>query len=208
MFRAVWQYIRGATKGTTAEANVTSTAVDADHQALDVQPYGTTTIDGMVDGDVAHDAADSGNPVKIGGKVSRDPPTAVAVNDRANAWLDPYGRLAGFLPHELRVGGTSAAATNQSQTAAAEVGLSHYLTGYVVTIIEAAAGADIPITLNDGAGEIWRDYIANTAAAGTRVSFAFPNGGLKCTAGNAVSIAAGAPGAGCKTVVNLSYYTK
>jgi len=43
-------------------------------------------------GAVAHDAADSGAQIKIGGKVSITPPTAVAAADRADAWLDPQGR--------------------------------------------------------------------------------------------------------------------
>jgi len=46
-------------------------------------------------GDRAHDATDSGNPVKIGGKAT-DPtsmPTAVASGDRVNASFDLYGRL-------------------------------------------------------------------------------------------------------------------
>lgn len=43
-------------------------------------------------GTVAHDGIDSGNPVKIGGKVSTSVPTAVAAADRVDAWLDEYGR--------------------------------------------------------------------------------------------------------------------
>lgn len=48
-----------------------------------------------MDGTVAHDAVDSGNPVKVGGKAT-DPtsmPTAVASGDRVNASYDLYGRL-------------------------------------------------------------------------------------------------------------------
>lgn len=41
----------------------------------------------------AHDAADTGNPNKIGGKASDVAPTAVAVGDRTNAWFDLNGRL-------------------------------------------------------------------------------------------------------------------
>ena len=44
-------------------------------------------------GDVAHDAADAGNPVKIGGKAETTAPAAVADGDRVNAWFDEYGRL-------------------------------------------------------------------------------------------------------------------
>src|SRR4249920_1918975 len=42
--------------------------------------------------DVAHDAADSGNPVKVGSKAANALPTAVANNDRANAISDLFGR--------------------------------------------------------------------------------------------------------------------
>lgn len=55
---------------------------------VDVQ--GTVTIESItngVGGDVAHDAADSGNPIKIGGKGLDlgTTPTAVTANDRTNA---------------------------------------------------------------------------------------------------------------------------
>lgn len=43
-------------------------------------------------GGVAHDAADSGSPVKIGGKASSTLPTAVSSADRVDALYDPYGR--------------------------------------------------------------------------------------------------------------------
>ena len=43
-------------------------------------------------GAVAHDAADSGNPVKIGGKASTAKPTAVSNADRVNAYFDQFGR--------------------------------------------------------------------------------------------------------------------
>lgn len=43
-------------------------------------------------GNVAHDAVDSGNPAKIGGKAATGVPTAVADADRVNAWFDEYGR--------------------------------------------------------------------------------------------------------------------
>jgi hypothetical protein len=42
--------------------------------------------------DVAHDAADSGNPVKTGARAANALPTAVANNDRTNSISDLYGR--------------------------------------------------------------------------------------------------------------------
>ena len=46
-----------------------------------------------VGGEVAHDAADSGNPAKIGGKALTALPTAVTTAARVNALFDEYGRL-------------------------------------------------------------------------------------------------------------------
>lgn len=43
-------------------------------------------------GDLAHDAVDSGNPVKIGGKATLNP-TPVAGADRTDALFDTYGIL-------------------------------------------------------------------------------------------------------------------
>lgn len=51
-----------------------------------------------VQGDVANDAVDSGNPVKIGGVAASGPiPASVAVGDRVNALFDIFGKL-GTIP--------------------------------------------------------------------------------------------------------------
>lgn len=50
-------------------------------------------FDGKVEGKIAHDAADSGSPVKIGGVANEYAPTPVADGDRVQAWFDQYGRL-------------------------------------------------------------------------------------------------------------------
>ena len=49
----------------------------------------------IANGNVAHDAADSGNPVKIGGKavVGTTPPAVVADADRTNLQTDGAGRV-------------------------------------------------------------------------------------------------------------------
>lgn len=45
----------------------------------------------VVVGDLPHDGADAGNPVKIGGKASATAPASVAGNDRVNAWFNLNG---------------------------------------------------------------------------------------------------------------------
>lgn len=47
---------------------------------------------GEVTGNVDHDEIDSGNPVKFGGKASTSKPTAVADQDRVDAFFDEFGR--------------------------------------------------------------------------------------------------------------------
>lgn len=44
-------------------------------------------------GDVAHDASDSGSPVKIGGYASSTTPTSVSSGDRVNTWLNLGGAV-------------------------------------------------------------------------------------------------------------------
>lgn len=59
-----------------------------------------------VSGAVAHDAVDSGNPVKIGGLASSAAPTAVATGDRVNSWHDQFGRtVVSDLDPELNLAG-------------------------------------------------------------------------------------------------------
>lgn len=55
-------------------------------------------IETEVKGDVAHDSADSGNPVKIGGKGNAAKPGAVTESDRVNASFDLYGSQRVILP--------------------------------------------------------------------------------------------------------------
>ena len=69
--------------------------------AVNIQDGGNTiTVDGTVtvtdglniEGDVANDSVDSGNPVKIGFRAVSALPAAVATNDRVNGTADLYGR--------------------------------------------------------------------------------------------------------------------
>lgn len=53
----------------------------------------STTGGDEIQGNIAHDTADSGNPVKIGGKAYSSEPSAVTANDRVNAYFDQNGYL-------------------------------------------------------------------------------------------------------------------
>jgi hypothetical protein len=71
------------------EASPTTFAgANGDYSPFAVEGDGTL----WTGGNRAHDTADAGNPLKIGGKASTSRPTAVADADRVNAWLDSVGR--------------------------------------------------------------------------------------------------------------------
>ena len=109
-----------------------------------------------VSGDVAHDAADAGEPVKIGGKAISAEPAVVAANDRVNALFDLVGKLI-VLPYanpENFVSGAITTAmtgtTSTSLVAAPAAGLRNYLTTIIVSNAHATVGTDIVI--QDGSG--------------------------------------------------------
>ena len=92
----------------------------------------STPVDGElpVGGDVAHDVADSGNPVKIGGKASFAAPTSVVNGDRVDAWYSREGAAASLIVGDT---GTKALVANTSGDGAAttNAGLWTLGTGWV-----------------------------------------------------------------------------
>ena len=65
--------------------------------ATDTEAWQGVNGAGFTTGDEAHDAADAGNPIKIGGKAASSAPGAVSAGDRVNAYFDVNGRLGVFL---------------------------------------------------------------------------------------------------------------
>lgn len=69
-------------------------------------------------GTVAHDDADSGNPVKVGGYGSASIPTAVAAGDRVNLWLSLNGAIVPSGPETVLADGSSAVGSVDLNSAA------------------------------------------------------------------------------------------
>ena len=66
---------------------------------INIESQSTTLA---VGGDFGHDAADIGNPIKVGGRADAAFPTAVASGDRVNAHFDVHGHLGVWsVPHEM-----------------------------------------------------------------------------------------------------------
>lgn len=105
----------------------------------------------FVGGDIAHDSADDGNPVKIGGVARESNPTAVAGGDRVDAFFDVEGKqiVVPYAPQTNTLNGT-ASATDTSDTAviaAQGTGVRIYLTSI---IISNSSDTFVEIDIKDG----------------------------------------------------------
>lgn len=105
-----------------------------------VNSLGQVSITGVVQGDVAHDTADSGNPVKIGFKaVSHGAsPTAVTANDRVNAIANEHGVPFVIGGHPFSVCTRFTYTGAQTNVAMVSAGASERL---IITALEVTQGA-------------------------------------------------------------------
>jgi len=137
--------------GVANEAQ-TTLAADGDYIAKATDVKGNQ----MVVGNIAHDGADAGNPVKVGGKAISSEPAAVANNDRANFLTDLVGKLITLPyanPENFVSGAITSAMTGTTSTsliAAPASGLRNYITTIIVSNSHATVGTDIII--QDGSG--------------------------------------------------------
>jgi len=122
--------------GTTAAGNLEEVLADDDgHLQVDVLSGAFTGA-----GDVAHDSADSGNPLKVGGKGTAAAPTAVTEADRVNAWFDLYGKL------QVAVPTLTVAAETVVAGAASTLGKIGTVPAGVILYVRAPCAATTPAT--------------------------------------------------------------
>lgn len=120
------------------------------------QPALTNALLTTPGGNVAHDAADSGNPVKVGGRARSSEIAAVANDDRTDLLTDLVGKLITLPyanPENFVSGCISSAMTGTTSTSlvgAPGAGLRNYITTIIVSNGHATVGTDILI--QDGSG--------------------------------------------------------
>ena len=141
-------------------------------------------------GAVAHGAADSGNPVKIGGRADTTFQAAEADGDRVDALFDVYGHLRVRTDHANNWSyheNSSSALTDASVQGAPGAGLSVYI-GTIV--ISTGAATAFNAFIEEGASTILGPYyLEATAGRGAIIKFSPPK---KATANTAVTISCGA----------------
>ncbi len=148
-------------KQLSAELQLLRTALGSTALDLGVSTGGTRTLRMAIDSSqvqatVSHDGADSGDPLKIGGRARSSEITAVSNNDRSDLLTDLVGKLI-VLPYanpENFVSGAITSAmtgtTSTSLIAAPAAGLRNYITQITVSCAHATQGTDIII--QDGSG--------------------------------------------------------
>lgn len=131
---------------------------------------GSLTVDGTltINGDVAHDGIDSGNPVKVGGQARQTNPAAVADADRVNAIYDDIGRqvITGSI-RDLKVNQQTTITSSTSETTivtAGAAGVFHDLYGLIISNTSATG---LSVTIKDATAGTTR-FIIYVPATDTR----------------------------------------
>jgi hypothetical protein len=141
----------------TVDPNGGSLAINDNSGSLTVDNAGTFAVQAASAGDVAHDTADSGNPVKIGAKVetSTSGATLAADADRTDLYADADGTLITRTNHPLadllhnQVSNTTGTSTDFTGSfAAAGASIKNYVTAIT---LHNSSGTDGYVDFRDGA---------------------------------------------------------
>lgn len=183
----------GSTRGRYATVSA-SNALKVDGSAV-TQPVSGTITASNTAGDVAHDGADSGNPIKIGGVSRQTNPAAVADGDRVNAFCDDVGRQIVVLNQVrdlMAVQQTTITASTSETTIVTAAGSGVFADLTQLTITNSSATALI-VTLKDSTAGTTRGIYALAANGGITISFPTPlaqassNNNWTLTCGTSVS---------------------
>jgi hypothetical protein len=159
-------------------------ALKVDGSAV-TQPISGTVTASNTTGNIAHDVADSGNPVKIGARALSADIAAVVANDRSDLLATLLGKLL-VMPYALP-GATVSGSGNKTDTTdlslmpAPGAGIRNYVTHITITNAHATVGTKV--VLKDGSTIIWRGY---ADALGGGVSGPLPTP-LRLTANTALN---------------------
>lgn len=168
----------------TIQGIASMTAVKTDGSGV-TQPVSMATNTPV--GNVAHDAADSGAPIKIGGRADTTFQTAVADGDRVDALFDVYGQQRTRRDHvnlwSYHDDDAAAVTTDGTVQSAPGAGLSVYITDLVFSIGAATASS---IFVEEGTSKILGPYYLE-AVAGRSIHIKFDTP-KKCTANTAILV--------------------
>ena len=186
---------------------------------LTVANGGTFAVQAVSAGDVAADSADSGNPVKVGGKAVTALPTAVTANDRANLLTDVYGRpfvrtgtqgpSGGYSHHQHNPAANTKATITKASAGAGVRNVCTSLTVSMGATASAPAAVQLTVALIDGSAGgttyLWGPTVVSLpATAGATVAFVLGNTWKPGTAATAMTLEFSAAG-GANTIQSVEF---
>ena len=128
------------------------------------------------EGSIAHDAVDSGNPVKIGGIARQANPTPVAALDRTDATFDDVGRQV-MVPYQVRdlIQTAYVALANGTETNLLAGIASTYLDlAWIMAANTSDAAIDIDVRCGTGYGVLLSLTVPADATAGIAPAVPIP----------------------------------
>lgn len=138
------------------DTNATLTTTDLDYGAPTVDLAGNT----RVVGNLAHDAVDAGNPVKIGTVGRTTLPTAVADGDRVNTMGNKYGEIATIHAiREMRANQVTTITASTAETTIVTAVASFMLDLYGLIVTNTSATA-VNVAIKDATAGTTRLNIA------------------------------------------------
>ena len=174
--------IAGAVAGTEMQCDIVA-ALPAGANAIgklaansgvDIGDVDVLTLPGVA-GDVASDAADSGNPLKVGAQARTTNPTAVADADRVNLTADDLGRLLtrrAARDLETHATKTLTSTAETSLLAAGGAGVFHDVTKLILTNTSSTA---VRVDIRDvTAGTVLFGVFLAADGGGASLSFDVP----------------------------------
>ena len=192
--------IAGAVSGTEMQVDVvaalpagTNNIGDVDIASIAAGDNNIGNVDVVTLPGSAHDAAISGNPVRVAGRAATADYTAVTAGDTADLLASTLGKLV-VMPYALPGASWSYASpaavtdTNDDAAKAAVASTRHYITGVQVFNGHDTVGTEVVI--KDGATVLWRGWAEQTGG-GCSAHFDPPLRGTANTAVNVANITTG-----------------
>lgn len=180
--------------------NVAGTEIGTSGAPVRVDPTNATPM--QIVGNVAHDAADSGNPIKVGGIAYISDPSVVSGVDRVNAFFSTLGKqvvLPGAIGPALYQGALTSSITNttSTQVLAAVASKYTYISSITITNSHATQGTFVNIL-----SDTTVIYVAYCAAGGGGVAVSFPTPLRSHTTNVAINAQCVTTGADVRVAIN------
>ena len=168
----------------TMHGEVQQLAASALKATAEVYQATASALNAQVVGELAHDAVDAGNPLKIGGKALSASPTNVAGNDRTNTYYDLAGRLMVRDGNQGQDNWTATCAPLNSNVratitrTAGAANVRQICTGFTATVTGGSAAPTASIVYaylldgTSGTNYLWKAVLGVQATAGATAGVA------------------------------------